>query len=381
MKEMDLCSFNRLSPAMCFWHERGLKYLEILKSHIRKDCIYDFKEVKTPPVYNTELWYKTGHMQHYKDNMFLTNNEEYGLKPMNCPGHCLLFNEGVKSYRDLPYRIAEFGACFRNERKGGLQGLKRLDELSIDDGHIFCSMEHVENEIKNFLERSFKFYKKCGFDNYKIVVATKPLDSIGEEVLWEKGEKILMDSVKEHIFELDQGGGAFYGPKIELHLMDKMNRWWQCGTIQLDFFLSTRLDVTYINEYNEKVNPIILHRATLGSIERFTSILLENSKGLPNFLHPNMITILPISELQLNYSKEILHLLQENGFTSSIIPEGTLQKKIRESWKQRTNFIIIVGKNEELNKTVTIQMKSNENNNEQVVSISEIVEFFRKNAN
>ena len=356
--QMDLFSFNEMAPGFAFWHPKGLNLINKIKKIINEIGYKGFHQYDTPTVFKQDLFEKTGHLQNYRENMFLL--EDMCLKPMNCPGHAIMFSKRNFSYRDLPYRIGEFGGCFRNEEHGGLNGLKRGRKLTIDDGHIFCEMKQMFGEIEKFLQDAERFYEIFGFKDLKIKLATRPQKSIGTEDMWQKAEEVLRNSLENYDYILAPGDGAFYGPKIELHLKDNLGRYWQCGTIQVDFFLAERLGSSFINSRSEKEFPIILHRAISGSIERFIGVLLENGK-LPLFLLDNPMVILPISENFKSYGEKILNLVESYGISVSIDNNSeTLNKKLKKSLDLKVPYIVIVGEQELENNTVTVRFE-NEN--------------------
>jgi threonyl-tRNA synthetase len=292
---------------------------------------------------------------------------------MNCPAHVVLFKEYNLSYKNLPFRIAEFGSCFRNEDQGGVVGLKRVRNLHQDDGHIFCSLEHIESEIKSFLKDADIIYKLFGFEDYIIKLATRPEKYIGSLESWEIAENSLKKSLEGLNYILVEGDGAFYGPKIELHLKDNLGRMWQCGTIQVDFNLGERLNAYYINNNNEKITPIILHRAILGSLERFIAVLLENGQ-LPNWLQPINIRILPISEKFFEYSLNIYENLKKIGYRCDIdLENDTLGKKLKRVFEAKINNCVIIGQSEVDNQKITLR-KNNENI---TMNLNEIVNYVK----
>jgi len=369
--QMDLFSFNEMAPGFAFWHPKGLNLINKIKKIINEIGYKGFHQYDTPTVFKQDLFEKTGHLQNYKENMFLL--EDMCLKPMNCPGHAIMFSRRNFSYRDLPYRIGEFGGCFRNEEQGGLNGLKRGRKLTIDDGHIFCEMHQMLSEIEKFLQDAERFYGIFGFKDLKIKLATRPLKSIGTEEMWQKAEEVLRNSLEDYDYILAPGDGAFYGPKIELHLKDNLGRYWQCGTIQVDFFLAERLGASFINNKSEKEFPIILHRAISGSIERFIGILLENGK-LPLFLLENPMIILPISENFKSYGEETLNLVENYGIPVSIDNNSeTLNKKLKKSLDLKIPYIVIVGEQELEHNTVTIRFE-NENKSLDRKSFEQLLE-------
>jgi threonyl-tRNA synthetase len=357
-KKMDLFSFCELSPGMVFWHPNGLKLVKKLKEIVIKQ-FSDYREISTPEIFKKDLWKLTGHLDQYSDYMFLM--EDYGVKPMNCPAHMIFFNHELRSHKSLPFRIFEFGSCFRNEDEGGLMGLKRVRKLVQDDGHILCSQDQIYEETKIFLEKSFSIYDQLGFkDKYKIKIATRPTKSIGTAEEWQKAEEILFSIAREMKinFDTDSGGGAFYGPKIEIHIQDRMGRWWQCGTIQVDFFIAKNMDVSFVNQKSDRENPIVLHRASLGSLERFIALLLEHYDFLPMNLHPMPINILPVGADHHQYAEDIKRKIIKH-FDCQVLSEGSISKRIKNSIESRTPYILIVGEKEVAEKTISIRNGAN----------------------
>ncbi len=358
LEEMELAMFSDLSPGSVFWQPNGVILLNIMKNLILRCYGTQYQNIQTPALYNNQLWEKTGHLAQYRENMFIY--EDLALKPMSCPAHVLYFKNKVKSYRDLPLRIAEFGCCFRNEKHGGLCGLKRLRNFVQDDAHIFCTKDQIESEVSKFLDLALGLYKQFGFDNIIIKLATRPVNYIGDLEAWNLAENLLKKAINRP-FLINTGDGAFYGPKIELYLHDNYGREWQCGTIQLDFFICKNLDAYFYNHNGEQETPIVLHRAALGAFERFLSILLENTKGhLPLWLNPVQCIILPISNKKhYDYAKQVKEKL--NCVLTRInidYTDETLSKKLKTSMAYRSNFIIIVGDKEMNNQTISVRQKN-----------------------
>lgn len=365
-KELDLFHFEEHSPGVVFWHPKGWTIYQAIEQYMRS--IYKktgFKEIKTPTIINKELWEKSGHWDKYKENMFVTETEkrEYAIKPMNCPAHILTFNQGIKSYKDLPIRYGEFGHCHRNESSGSMHGLLRVRGFVQDDGHIFCTKDQIKKELTTFIHTAQEVYTHFGFAGkilYK--VSTRPVARIGAEELWDIAEEYLKQSLSEENleYEIEEGGGAFYGPKLELTLVDIMGRKWQCGTIQVDFNLTTRLDSSYIDSNGEKQTPVLLHRAIIGSFERFIGILLEEQKGkLPFWLSPIQIQILPVSEKASAYANSIFSTLEDNNYRVGIDEStNTLSSRIKSATEQKIPMCIIVGERDIQNNTVSIRINS-----------------------
>ena len=363
-KEQELFEFFHYSPGSVFWLPNGWKVFRKLENFIRKYGYDGFQEVKTPAVMSNEFWIKSGHMDAFKKNMAFVNmgneqDEGFALKPMNCPAHIELFDKKTRSYRDLPVRLAEFGSCFRYEPSGSLHGLMRVRSLTIDDGHIFCSKKHIENEVELFLANAIKIYKKFGFEDIKIILATRPEGFLGNIDDWDDAETRLENALKKMNldYQIAAGDGAFYGPKIEMHVKDSMKRSWQLGTIQLDFVLPKRFDISYDNEKNEKELPCMLHRAILGSIERFIGVLLEHTKGkLPLFLAPCPIVITSVVSQVNDYVEKIFNILTSFKLDVRLdLRSETLGYKIRQYKKEKIPIMIIIGKVEKEEKTITVE--------------------------
>lgn len=367
-KSLNLFLKIKESPGMICWLSKGLIIFNLLKNLIRKKILFlKYQEINTPCFMNSILWKKSNHWDYYKKYMykFKFKDNIYALKPMNCPTHIKIFKKNLHSYRELPLRIAEFGVCFRNEPKGALNGLLRLNQFTQDDGHIFCSIKDVKKEIINCINNIFKIYKIFNFNDIIIKLSTRPLNKLGNNNIWDISENILIDILKKNNikFEFNYNEGAFYGPKIEFLICDKYNRYWQCGTIQLDFNLSKKFNITYINKNNKTEYPIIIHRAILGSIERFIGILLEETQGnLPLWLTPIQVMVINITNFDIKYVLYIYKKLLKNNIRTYInIKDYKLNYKIREFYLQKIPYLIICGKKETLNKTITIKTNNNKN--------------------
>jgi threonyl-tRNA synthetase len=386
-KDLDIFSVSEYSSGMAFWHPKGLKLFRKIEDFIRK-IKHNYLEICTPPIYKSELWKRTGHWDKYRENMFVIDQKDHNdsqkdqndkndnslvLKPMNCPAHTLFFKTKSRSYRDLPLRIAEFGRVFRNEDQGGIIGLKRSKYFCQDDTHIFLMIEQLENEIVSLLETVDKVYKRFNYENYLIKIATRPEKRIGSDESWNIAEESLINAVKKFNKEylIVEGDGAFYGPKIEFHLSDNFGKTWQCGTIQVDFFLSERLDASFTNSNGKLENPVVIHVAVLGSIERFIAVLLEKEK-LPFWLNPNQLMIVPIGENQLEYCEKIKEKLSEYE-VEIIYKDGKIGEKLKHCYLQKPSLIGIVGKNEMENNTITIQNK----NEKTEVKLDDLIEFMK----
>ena len=365
-KALDLFHFQEEAPGLVFWHAKGWTIWQQIEQYMRKvyqDCGY--QEVKGPQILDKSLWGKTGHWDNYKDNMFVTESEsrEYALKPMNCPGHVQIFNSGMKSYRDLPLRFGEFGQCHRNEPSGALHGIMRVRGFTQDDGHIFCTEEQIQEEVMAFHPQAMKVYEQFGFDKIAIKLALRPENRIGSEEIWDTAEETLRTALRSCGVEWEElpGEGAFYGPKIEYHLKDSLGRPWQVGTMQVDFFMPGRLGAEYVADDNSRKVPIMLHRAIVGSMERFIGILIENHAGaLPLWLAPVQVSVLNISESQAEYSKSVAEILKKQGFrVNTDLRNEKITYKIREHSIQKLPYIIVVGDKERDANTVAVRTRGN----------------------
>ncbi|CRK85710.1 Threonine--tRNA ligase [Candidatus Providencia siddallii] len=352
-KQLNLYHIQEEAPGMVFWHQNGLIIFHELKKFIRdKLKKYNYQEVKTPFMIDKILWENTGHWDNYKNAMFTTSSEnrEYCIKPMNCPGHVQIFKQGLKSYRDLPLRISEFGVCHRNEPSGALHGLMRVRCVTQDDAHIFCTKDQILNEVTNCIEIIYDIYTTLGFKKITVKLSTRPNKRIGNDDLWDKAEESLINALnfKKIKFECQPGEGAFYGPKIEFTLFDCFDRAWQCGTIQLDFFLAKRLSAFYINKNNEHITPVIIHRAMLGSIERFIGILIEEYAGFfPTWLAPQQVVAMNVTDNHIKYVQEIVMKQQNNGIRiKADLRNKKISFKIREHTLNRIPYMFICGDEE-----------------------------------
>ncbi len=362
-KNMDLFNIDpEVASGMVFWLPNGVFVLNRIKEYLRSVWEeYGYNEISTPIVMNASLWEKSGHTEMFRENMMFMKlqDNEYALKPMSCPGHINIFNLGNKSYRDLPYKLSEFGMCHRYEPSGSLHGLMRARSFTQDDAHVFCSEDNIESSILVFCEMLKKIYKKFGFDNILVCLATRPEKYIGEIESWSKAEKSLEEAAFKSGFEcsINEGEGAFYGPKLEFSIKDKKGHIWQCGTVQVDFSLAKRLDAVYTDEKSTKQNPVVVHHAVLGSLERFLGILLENTMGLlPTWVHPHPVVIIPISSDQINYAHDVKEKIKSLNMAISIDDSNqTLGYKIRNCATKRSKVTIILGKKEEQGKTVTLR--------------------------
>ncbi len=352
-RELDLFHIDDHAPGLVFWHPKGWTLWQCVEQYMRR--VYQdngYLEVKGPQIIDKGLWEKTGHWDKYRENMFVTESEkrEYALKPMNCPGHILIFKQGIKSYRDLPLRYGEFGQCHRNEPSGGLHGIMRVRGFTQDDGHIFCTEDQILPECVNYTALLQKVYADFGFKNIIYKVATRPAQRIGSDAIWDKAEAALIESLQASAceFELSPGDGAFYGPKIEYTLKDAIGRQWQCGTMQVDFSMPERLDAEYVGEDGARHRPVMLHRAIVGSLERFIGILIEESAGaLPTWLAPVQIAVLNITDAQGEYAKNVAKTLKNQGLRVDLdLRNEKITYKIREHSMQKLPFLLVVGDKE-----------------------------------
>ncbi|MER2493997.1 threonine--tRNA ligase [Catenovulum sediminis] len=366
-KALDLFHWQEEAPGMVFWHNDGWTIYRELEDFVRvKLREYDYQEVKGPLMMDRVLWEKSGHWDKYAENMFTTESEkrEYAIKPMNCPGHVQIFNQGLKSYRDLPLRMAEFGCCHRNEPSGALHGLMRVRGFTQDDAHIFCTEEQVQAEVSSCIKMVYDTYKTFGFDNIAVKLSTRPEKRIGDDAMWDRSEKALTDALQANDieFELQPGEGAFYGPKIEFTLYDCLDRAWQCGTVQLDFALPERLGASYVSENNDRKVPVMIHRAILGSVERFIGILTEEYAGhFPTWLSPKQAVILNITDKQSEYCEKVAKILNENGFRAfADLRNEKIGFKIREHTLKRIPYMLVVGDKELENGQVAVRTRKGE---------------------
>ncbi|MFZ3126857.1 MAG: threonine--tRNA ligase [Rhodoferax sp.] len=352
-RELDLFHIDDHAPGLVFWHPKGWTLWQGVEQYMRK--VYQdngYQEVKGPQIIDKGLWEKTGHWDKYRENMFVTESEkrEYALKPMNCPGHILIFKQGIKSYRDLPLRYGEFGQCHRNEPSGGLHGIMRVRGFTQDDGHIFCTEDQILKECVDYTALLQKVYTDFGFKNIIYKVATRPAQRIGSDAIWDKAEAALIESLKASgcEFEISPGEGAFYGPKIEYTLKDAIGRHWQCGTIQVDFSMPERLDAEYVGEDGARHRPVMLHRAIVGSLERFIGILIEESAGaLPAWLAPVQVVVLNITDAQAEYARSVAKTLQNQGLRVELdLRNEKITYKIREHSMQKLPYLVVVGDKE-----------------------------------
>ena len=363
-KKQDLFHFQEEAPGMVFWHPRGWAVYQVIERYIsQKMRAQGYHEIHTPQVLDQTLWKKSGHWDKFKEAMFTTSSEnrDYAIKPMNCPGHIQVFNQGLKSYRDLPLRLAEFGSCHRNEASGTLHGLMRARNFTQDDAHIFCTEGQVQAEVAGFIDMLFDIYRDFGFTEVIIKLSTRPEQRVGSDALWDKAEQALAAALDNKGLEWERqpGEGAFYGPKIEFSLKDCIGRVWQCGTIQVDFFMPQRLGAHYINEDSSKQTPVMLHRAIVGSMERFIGILIENYAGaFPPWLAPVQAVLISITEKQGEYAKKVCEKLKNQGFRVEVdLRNETIGLKIRDHAMRRVPYQLIVGGREQDENTVAVRTR------------------------
>ena len=367
-KEMDLFHFQEEAPGMVFWHPNGWTIYRNLRNFVRRRLQESgYIEVNTPQVIDRKLWEASGHWDKYRENMFITEiDEEHAnekrinaLKPMNCPGHVQIYNQGIKSYKDLPLKYAEFGLCHRYEPSGTMHGLMRVRAFTQDDGHIFCTENQIESETGLFIEFLSSLYADLGFKEFDIKLSTRPEMRVGSDETWDKAEAALEAAIKNlgYPYRIDEGDGAFYGPKLDFVLTDAIGREWQCGTFQLDFNLAERLDAHFIGEDGKKHNPVMIHRAVLGSFERFIGILIENYAGkLPFWLAPQQVVVASIISEVDDYSIEILELLKKQGIRAEVdLRNEKISYKVREHSSKKVPIILAIGKNEMNDKTVSMR--------------------------
>jgi threonyl-tRNA synthetase len=363
-RELDLFHIDDHAPGVVFWHPKGWTVWQGVEQYMRQ--VYrdnGYLEVKGPQILDKALWEKTGHWDKYRDNMFTTESEkrDYALKPMNCPGHILIFKQGIKSYRDLPLRYGEFGQCHRNEPTGGLHGIMRVRGFTQDDGHIFCTEDMILDECVAYTALLQKVYADFGFTDILYKVATRPAARIGSDEVWDKAEHALMESLRRSgvEFVIAEGDGAFYGPKVEYTLKDAIGRQWQCGTIQVDFSMAERLDAEYVSDEGSRRHPVMLHRAIVGSLERFIGILIEQHAGaLPAWLAPEQAVVCPITDQQHEYAREVAKTLQKQGVRVSVDARNEkINYKIREHSMQKVPYILVVGDKEKASGAVAVRAR------------------------
>jgi threonyl-tRNA synthetase len=366
-RQLDLFHLQEEAPGLVFWHPHGWIVWQEIEQYMRK--IYrdnGYQEVRCPQILDRSLWEKSGHWAHYKDNMFITESEkrDYAVKPMNCPGHVQIFNTDVRSYRDLPIRYGEFGSCHRNEPSGALHGVMRVRGFTQDDGHVFCTEDQIQDEVTTFNALVRAVYADFGFTDVAVKLALRPMDRVGEDALWDKAEASLRNSLKASRLEWEElpGEGAFYGPKIEFHIKDAIGRSWQCGTVQVDFSMPRRLGAEYVSDDNARRTPVMLHRAILGSLERFIGILVENHAGaFPLWLAPVQVVVMNISEAQADYAESVAKTLREAGFRVECDLRGEkINYKIRQHSMAKRPYLVVVGDKEKADGLLALRARGNQ---------------------
>ena len=381
-KKLDLFHMQNEAPGMVFWHAKGWNIYQNIESYMRKkQREYGYQEIKTPQVVERSLWEKSGHWEKFSEQMFTTHSEnfDFAIKPMNCPCHIQVFNQGLKSYKELPIRLAEFGSCHRNEASGALHGIMRVRGFVQDDAHIFCAEEAIQEEVSTFIDMLHEVYADFGFTEILYKLSTRPEKRVGSDEVWDKAEAALEQSLnaKELDWQLLPGEGAFYGPKIEFSLKDCLGRVWQCGTIQVDFSMPGRLDAQYVSETQERKVPVMLHRAVLGSFERFIGILIEQYEGaFPFWLAPEQVAVLNITDKQSDYCKNIHKKLEESGYRAHLdLRNEKIGFKIREHTINKIPFLLVVGDKEVENNTVAIRTRKGEDLG--VMSLDDVLTLFK----
>ena len=364
-RQLQLFDISDHASGTVDWYPKGYGLYRDIENFIRSMLKkYEYREIRSPVLASHSLWRVSGHSDKYDVNMFHLEENDLAVKPMSCPFHINMFNELVSSYRELPFRLAEFGLCHRNEPSGALNGLFRLREFNQDDGHIFCREEHIKSELAHFCELLFDMYRHFGLERDQIAVkiSLRPENRLGSDALWDRSERYLQEGLSEQgiEYELVPGEGAFYSAKVEFALNDSLGRDWQCGTFQLDFFLAEKFDCSFINESGEQEHPVVLHRAVLGSIERFIAILLEHYQGrLPVQFNPNAIALIPVAEAHLDYCLSLKFELEQSGFSSFIDhSNNSLSYRVRASFKQKSNYSIVIGDDELTSDELKLRSKS-----------------------
>ena len=363
-KRFDLFHMQEEAPGMVFWHPKGWALYQVVEQYMRQVFTNNgYQEVRTPSIVDRSLWEKTGHWENFGDNMFTlqSDDRDYAVKPMNCPCHVLIYNQGLKSYRDLPLRLAEFGSCHRREPSGSLHGLLRVRNFAQDDAHIFCTEEQIQAEVSRFIALLYQVYRDFGFHKVLLRLSTRPLHRVGSDEMWDKAELALAQALEHQglEYQLSPGEGAFYGPKIEFSLKDSIGRVWQCGTVQVDFSIPVRLGAEYVAEDGSRRTPVMVHRAILGSLERFIGILLEETAGsLPAWLAPVQAVVLNITEAQNSFSQQVLELLSQQGFrVAADLRNEKIGFKIRHHTMERVPYLLVIGDREVANHSVAVRTR------------------------
>jgi threonyl-tRNA synthetase len=382
-KKFNLFHLQEEAPGMIFWHPKGWSIYTVIEGYMREmQTLNGYQEIRTPLVVSKSLWEKSGHWDKFRENMFTVESEshDFAVKPMNCPCHIQIFNQGLKSYRDLPLRLAEFGSCHRNEASGTLQGLMRVRGFVQDDAHIFCTEAQILNEVSTFTDLLFSVYKDFGFDDIIIRLSTRPENRVGSDEVWDKSEKSLIDALasKKLNYDLLPGEGAFYGPKIEFSLKDCLGRIWQCGTIQIDFSMPERLNAQYVSEDGSRKTPVMLHRAILGSFERFIGILIEHFEGnFPIWLAPCQAMVMNITDSQAEYVVDLTDSLKNKGFrVENDLRNEKIGFKIREHTIQKIPYLLVVGDREVETQTISVRSSSGEDLG--AMTVSELTDLFER---
>ena len=382
-KQLDLFHMQDEAPGLVFWHPKGWTVWQQVEQYMRR--VYrdnGYQEVRGPQILDRSLWEKSGHWENFKENMFTTHSEnrDYAVKPMNCPGHVQIYNHGLHSYRELPIRYGEFGACHRNEPSGALHGIMRVRGFTQDDGHIFCTEDQIQGEVTSFIALLRKVYRDFGFDDILYKLSTRPAKRVGSDEIWDKAEAALQKALEDNAidFQLQPGEGAFYGPKIEFTLKDAIGRLWQCGTIQVDFSMPARLGAEYVAEDSSRKTPVMLHRAILGSLERFIGILIENHSGaLPAWLAPSQVIFMGITDAQGEYVQEVARSLVNQGFRAhSDLRNEKVGYKIREHTLQKVPYLLVAGEREKESGSVSVRKRSGEDLG--VMPLASFVELLRR---
>lgn len=379
-KQLQLFSISEYASGMVDWYPKGYELYSSIENSIRSMLDkYDYKEVRSPVLASQSLWQSSGHSEKYNDNMFHLPENNLSVKPMSCPFHINIFNDIVQSYKELPFRIAEFGLCHRNEPSGALNGLFRLRSFNQDDGHIFCREEHIKSELKLFCNLLYEMYQFFGFSKaqIKVKISLRPENKLGSDELWDRSEQLLQEGLAEQgiNYDLVSGEGAFYGAKVEFSLQDSMGRDWQCGTFQLDFFLAEKFDCSFVNELGEQEHPVILHRAVLGSLERFIAVLLEHYQGrLPVLLNPYAIVILPVAKEHHDYCLQLKNQLQSAGVACVLDDSNnSIGYRVRNAFKKKCNYSIVIGEEEVESHQLNLRYKKSSAS----VHASELISFLK----
>ena len=384
-RKQDLFHFQEEAPGLVFWHPKGWTLYNTVRNYIRARLAgKGYQEINTPLVLDRSLWEKSGHWDKFREDMFTTSSEnrDYAIKPMNCPGHIQVFNQGLKSYRDLPLRYAEFGSCHRNEASGTLHGLMRVRGFTQDDAHIFCTEDQIQSEVSDFIDLLFEVYGDFGFHEVIMKLSTRPENRVGDDAIWDKAEQALEQALnaRGEGWELQPGEGAFYGPKIDFSLKDSIGRVWQCGTIQADFSMPGRLGAQYVDDNSEKKAPVMLHRAILGSLERFIGIIIEHHAGsFPLWLAPVQVVVSSITQHQAEYARSVAQAVEDQGFrVNTDLRNETINLKIRQHALQRVPYQLIIGAREQENETIAVRTRDGKDLG--VLELNAFIDQVRKEA-